>query len=181
MLNNIDIQLVTAANIDVWVDHLIRMYKQTGIDGVNFHPNPLDKKWDKQELLKKYTRRFNTERFGKEWEICWGAFEQNKCVGFVSLFSKGHDSQKHRVLLGIAIESEYRSQGLGRCLMKVAMDWAQEQEQLSWVDLSVFTKNKAAHDLYIKLGFTDIGITEDAIRIGGESFDDHSMTHKLHQ
>jgi len=98
-----------------------------------------------------------------------------KIVGHVDLKGDGLKVGLHRCELGIGIERAYRSEGLGRRLMQVAIGFARRAESLAWIDLKVFAHNAPALALYRSLGFHEVGRLADRFRIGGTSIDDVIM------
>ena len=78
--------------------------------------------------------------------------------------------------MGIGIERAFRGQGLGRKLMETAIEFARETPSIEWVDLRVFSHNLNARALYQALGFVEVGVVRDRVRIEGESIDDVMMT-----
>lgn len=58
-------------------------------------------------------------------------------------------------VLGIAVKSEYRRQGIGRKLLDVAEDWAKERE-IAVMRLNSGAARKAAHHFYQSAGYHDV-------------------------
>jgi RimJ/RimL family protein N-acetyltransferase len=110
------------------------------------------------------------------WERCFGAFEGERIIGHVDLTGCGLYSALHRARLGIGVERGYRGQGLGSALLVLALNWARDERNLSWIDLSVFAHNERALRLYERHGFKHIGRTVDAYRLADTSIDDVHMT-----
>jgi putative acetyltransferase len=81
--------------------------------------------------------------------------------------------------LGMGLEKQFRSQGIGSALLKTAIEWAKTHEAVSWIDLSTFSKNIAARSMYEKFGFVETHIIEDALRVDNESIDDVQMVLRL--
>lgn len=55
-------------------------------------------------------------------------------------------------LLGLAVSSDYRKNGIGRALLKRAEDWA-ESNGAKWVRLNSGESRKDAHRFYHNLGY----------------------------
>lgn len=111
------------------------------------------------------------------WERSWGIFHDGLIVGEISLStSRLAPSQMHRAILGMAIERDYRSMGLGRVLMNEALSWAKTQTFLAWVDLGVFSHNHAARNLYRSFGFREQGRIPDCFRVDDQRIEDIQMT-----
>jgi RimJ/RimL family protein N-acetyltransferase len=113
------------------------------------------------------------------WERCFGAFDGERIVGHVDLTGTTLYSSLHRARLGIGVEREHRGRGTGTALLELALSWARTELALIWVDLSVFAHNTRALRLYERLGFREIGRTDDAYRLGTLHIDDVHMSLQL--
>jgi len=102
-----------------------------------------------------------------------------RIVGHVNLKGDGLRTGVHRCELGIGIERPWRGTGLGRQLMTTALAFAENAPGLAWVDLRVFAHNARARQLYERLGFEEIGVVRDRLRIRGEVIDDVLMTRRV--
>ncbi|MEM6806097.1 MAG: GNAT family N-acetyltransferase, partial [Bacteroidota bacterium] len=83
--------------------------------------------------------------------------EQNKIVGHIDLRSLNQAYTRHRAIIGMGVDRDYRKLGLGSSLMETAITWAKEKAKLSYIDLQVLSENKPAIRLYEKLGFQRLG------------------------
>ncbi len=112
------------------------------------------------------------------WQRWWVARLEGAepVIGHVDLKGEYLKTALHRCELGIGIERAYRGQGLGRRLMETAIAFAQETPSIEWVDLRVFAHNANARALYQALGFVEIAVVHDRVRIEGEPIDDVMMT-----
>lgn len=112
------------------------------------------------------------------WQRCFVALNEDETgiVGHVNLKGDPLKCGLHRCELGIGIERPRRGQGLGKRLMKTAIEFARDVDTIAWVDLKVFAHNTAARALYRSLGFVEIGTLGDRFRIGESSIDDVIMT-----
>jgi RimJ/RimL family protein N-acetyltransferase len=79
----------------------------------------------------------------------------------------------------MGLELVARSRGLGSKLLKMAIEWAREQESLHWIDITVFAHNTPARKLYAAHGFVEQYTSIDRLRVEGVSIDDVVMTLKL--
>jgi len=102
-----------------------------------------------------------------------------RLVGHVNLKGDGLRTALHRCELGIGIERGWRAAGLGQQLMATALAFAEAAPSLAWVDLRVFAHNTRARRLYAGLGFEEIGVVRDRLRIRGETIDDVLMTRSV--
>ena len=116
------------------------------------------------------------------WTRTWGIFSGEKIVGEAS-FSNSRliETQRHRAILSLGIEREFRGQGLGSLLLSKALNWAARQQALAWIDLGVFSHNAHARHLYNKFGFIEVGRVIDSFRIDDFRVDDILMSLELSQ
>ena len=132
---------------------------------------------DAYEELREESWRRATDVPG--WERCFGAFVEERVVGHVDLTGGSLYSSLHRARLGIGVEREFRGQGVGSALIAAALAWARRARKLRWIELSVFAHNQGALRLYERLGFSEIGRTPDAYRVGEHHIDDVHMALSL--
>lgn len=78
-----------------------------------------------------------------------------------------HPWLNHSCDFGIMLLKEYTRQGLGKFLIRKMEQWA-KQKHLHRIGAQVRTKNTAALNLYLKLGYEVEGIARDAAYINGE-------------
>ena len=77
----------------------------------------------------------------------------------------------HRASFGIAIKQKFCGQGLGRELLRIALDEARRLGYLQ-VELGVYADNPRARHLYEKLGFREMGVIPNAFHLSDGSFRD---------
>jgi putative acetyltransferase len=58
--------------------------------------------------------------------------------------------------VGMAVQDRYRGQGIGKCLLDAATDWARDRS-CHKIALEVWPHNERARKLYERAGFTDEG------------------------
>lgn len=110
------------------------------------------------------------------WRRAWGLIDRNELVGYLYLAGGALRSELHRVSMGMGILRAHRRHGGGALLLATAIKWAEEQPNIDWVDLGVFTDNPGAQALYRSQGFKVCGQTTDRFRVDGVSLDAISMT-----
>ncbi len=76
---------------------------------------------------------------------------------------------------GVFVAEEHRGRGVGRDLMSVLLDHADQQPGLEFCELNVIIDNAAAQRLYASLGFTVVGTIPKAIKHAGRYSDEHVM------
>jgi RimJ/RimL family protein N-acetyltransferase len=78
-------------------------------------------------------------------------------AGSLSLVRGRPEFIRHTADLSMWLRSAYREQGLGSALAQYAMEWAEAQEDLEKITLSVRSSNRRALNLYSKFGFQEEG------------------------
>ncbi len=73
---------------------------------------------------------------------------------------------EHAGLLGMGVVAEHRGRGIGRELLRAALENAREMG-LTRVELTVREGNAAARALYEKAGFAVEGLKRNAVRVDG--------------
>jgi putative acetyltransferase len=96
-------------------------------------------------------------------------------VGNVSLHILTMPRVRHIAHLGIMVDADYQSQGIGRALMTAALDLADNWLMLKRIELDVFVDNQRAVSLYRSLGFVVEGTRKHAAVRNGEYVDDYLM------
>jgi putative acetyltransferase len=96
-------------------------------------------------------------------------------VGCVSLHILPMPRVRHIASLGIMVDADYQSQGIGRALMTAALDLADNWLMLKRVELDVFVDNERAVALYRSLGFVVEGTRKYGAARNGEYVDDYLM------
>jgi L-phenylalanine/L-methionine N-acetyltransferase len=81
--------------------------------------------------------------------------------------------------LGITVGKDFQGQGLGDRLMHSVLDWADNWAGVLRIELTVFTDNARAIDLYQRHGFVQEGVLRAYALRGGEYVDALSMA-RLH-
>lgn len=125
-----------------------------------------------------FLKGWNTPVTEPGWIRNWVAWAGSEIIGNVQLDGSTTESGKHRLALSIAIEERCRKRGLGSAFMSHAVDEARRLGS-EWIDLSVFTNNSVAIELYKKLGFEQNGYIKDRARIFDQSFDLINMSLRI--
>lgn len=100
---------------------------------------------------------------------------EGELVGILTLEGAKRRNVRHTAVLGITVAKEWRGQGIGRRLMKEAIEWARGTGILTRIELHVFARNAVAIALYESLGFVVEGRRRNAVIRDGESIDDCVM------
>ena len=167
------ISLLSPEELAEFREHFARHRAESGQEGLHFMPFAPDDPDGPRGLDAKALALPLT---APGWQRCFLARIDGRAIGHVDLKGGALKVQQHRCELGIGIEAPYRRAGLGRRLMEVAIDFCRREQSLDWLDLRVFAHNTQARALYKVLGFRELGVIEDCMRIGGQSIDDVLMT-----
>ncbi|XAL98919.1 GNAT family N-acetyltransferase [Phycisphaeraceae bacterium D3-23] len=111
----------------------------------------------------------------------FGAFDDTAgLVGSVGVGLHTKLKENHKASVwGMYVAPAFRRRGVGRRLMAEAITFAQAAQGIAAVQLSVSASAPGAQRLYESLGFVVWGTEPDALRIDGQSFDEHHMALKL--
>ncbi|HTQ37904.1 MAG TPA: GNAT family N-acetyltransferase [Pirellulales bacterium] len=93
-----------------------------------------------------------------------------RVVGWADCHWEGHETTRHRRVLGMAVHADYRGRGLGIRLLQTLIADAKVKGVMR-LDLSVYASNSAAMGLYKKLGFVQEGRKRKSLYLDGR-FDD---------
>ncbi len=88
--------------------------------------------------------------------------QRNKIIGYSVLSSGAGESQ----LLNIAISPESQQKGMGEILLRWLIEWSRNNGS-EMLFLEVRLSNISAQNLYLKLGFNEIGMRENYYRLSG--------------
>jgi RimJ/RimL family protein N-acetyltransferase len=98
-----------------------------------------------------------------------------KIVGMAHIVRGKFEKNRHVGFLGITILKDFRRIGIGTAMMVRLIEWAKKQEDLEKISLTVFSTNKAAINLYGKLGFKMEGKSKKQYKIDGKYVDEITM------
>ncbi|MGC9345608.1 MAG: GNAT family N-acetyltransferase [Candidatus Bathyarchaeales archaeon] len=98
-----------------------------------------------------------------------------KIVGMAYLVRGKFAKNNHVGFLGILVLKGFRRRGIGEAMMNYVMKWAQKQDGLEKISLTVFSTNKVAINLYRKFGFAIEGISKKQYKIEGKYIDEITM------
>lgn len=112
----------------------------------------------------------------------FGAFEDQKLVGIVSLIRNTRVKMRHRAMIGgMYVAPAGRGRGAGKLLLDAAIAQAAASPEIEDLALEVTCGNESARALYTKVGFRSIGVNPKLIRVGEQYFDIESMILSLRE
>lgn len=124
----------------------------------------------------KYEAADYKQRLDNKFTYTFGAFDENQLVGVVTLVPEGKVKLKHRAnIFAMYVTSSQRGRGLGRELVKTAIQQAAELNIVEQIHLTVTSSNEPAKKLYASLGFETYGVEKNALRIDGTYYDEDLM------
>jgi ribosomal protein S18 acetylase RimI-like enzyme len=116
------------------------------------------------------------QRLDNKLTYTFGAFEEGQLVGVVTLVPEGKVKLKHRAnIFAMYVTSSQRGRGIGKALVKTAIQQAQELNIVEQIHLTVTSSNEPAKKLYAFLGFKAYGVEKNALRIDGTYYDEDLM------
>lgn len=82
------------------------------------------------------------------------AIYNGKIIGQCDL-NRGHAREPHVGTVGVMVDKDFRSEGIGRFLIEFILKQAENIAGLKIVKLYIFDDNEIAKNLYLKLGFKE--------------------------
>lgn len=105
------------------------------------------------------------------------AFIDNKLVASSEITLKAL-AENHIGVFGIAVDIDYRSEGIGKNLMELIIEESVKKiPNMKIINLSVFGDNAIAQNLYKKFGFIEYGNLPQGVR-HKENYIDHIYLYK---
>ena len=131
---------------------------------------------EKDTPLEVYRSRFQSDN---PISITFGAFDQQKLIGVVSLVRESKLKLHHKAnIFAMYITPEKRGFGLSRILLGEAIKMAKTWRGLEQINLAVVSTNDAAKKLYASMGFEVFGHEKRALKVGPNYYDeDHMALH----
>ncbi|MCU0533130.1 MAG: GNAT family N-acetyltransferase [Hydrococcus sp. Prado102] len=114
-------------------------------------------------------------------ERCFfGAFSNQQLVGIVRISRYDATNEKHRAYLaGLYILPSFRRNGCGKLLVKKALSWVANKQNIRRINLTVVTEQEAAIRLYQSFGFRIYGTEQETFLKNGRFWNEHLMTLEL--
>ncbi|EKN69802.1 N-acetyltransferase GCN5 [Neobacillus bataviensis LMG 21833] len=125
----------------------------------------------RENAVEEIARNFTTEG-----NYTFGAFENDKLIGVVTLLQEDRVKIQHRAnIFAMYVTPKKQGLGIGKALMIEAINKAKEIKTIEKVNLGVIASNNKAKQLYQKLGFKTFGLEEKALKVDGVYYDDEYM------
>jgi RimJ/RimL family protein N-acetyltransferase len=126
---------------------------------------------EKGQTAEKYKERFQaTDSF------TFGAFDESKLIGVITLLAEKRLKLRHRTtIVAMYVTPEKRGKGFAKVLMNEAINQARNLEGIEQIYLTVVSSNLAAKSLYSSLGFEVYGTEKRALKIDNAYLDEDLM------
>lgn len=82
----------------------------------------------------------------------------DELIGNIDLTGSKRSKMFHTGMIGMGIKEEWRNQGIGRCLMESAIEWAKHHSDIELIWLDVYASNELGINLYKNTGFKISGV-----------------------
>ena len=105
------------------------------------------------------------------------ALDGVEVIGMLSIERLTHYQENHRAHIAVSVKKECRSKGIGTQLLNMAKTWAKENSVQS-IELEAIAINPAI-SLYKKLGYKEIGLIINGVKISEEYHDIVLMQYTL--
>ena len=100
--------------------------------------------------------------------VAFGAFDGDQFIGTAAIEYETREKTKHKsLLIGMFVRPDYRGRGIGRALIKAALDHARSRPGSLVMCLTLTGGNAAAQRLYQSCGFATFGIEPMGLCIDG--------------
>lgn len=117
---------------------------------------------DEIQLIRQFT--------ASAYQLCVLAFVADDLAGVCMIQAKsGRRKSRHRTDLGISVQKAFWSLGIGRALLRTALEEAAKLE-IEQIELCVYEGNDRARQLYQDAGFVEIGLLPKAAKLKDGSY-----------
>ncbi len=174
----ISIKELSTDKLEIFFQYLIIHLSENGLNGkALFQPLSNQQSILSQEWKLKFKEGMIKDINQLGWRKVWIATDkENRIIGHVDIRSNNQLNAEHRVLLGIGVDSNFRSLRIGQTLLEFIIEYSRNNHKISWIDLEVLTNNIAAKRLYERMNFEQLSETKDMFRIDNISYNLTSMT-----
>lgn len=104
--------------------------------------------------------------------ICLLARLEEKVIGVLNVMSSLDEALEHVGDVFIAVHEDYRGYGIGQLLCEAMIDWAENNQIIRRLELTVQVKNNVALHIYQKYGFEIEGLQKRAVKTSDGEFRD---------
>lgn len=167
--------------LDDFFTYLSRYISENGSSGSTlFAPLNIQQSILSSELKTKFIVGLDNDFGHIGWRSTWLALNQlDMIVGHIDIRSNNYLNSEHRVILGMGVDRNFRSLGIGKKLLEFIVEYCKKSNKINWIDLEVMTNNIPAIKLYNKIGFKQVYEKQDMFRINNISYNFTFMTLKI--
>ena len=106
-----------------------------------------------------------------------GAFIDNELVGVMTIVQEAAPKLVHRVnLFAVYVTPKVRGKRVGTALLQELVEYTQQMPHVEKINLTVVSTNKAAINLYEKVGFKSFGLEHHAMKMNNTYVDEIYMS-----
>ena len=148
-------------------------YRKIRLEALQTNPEAFGSSYEEEKI---YSVEMFQNRLQNDHSFTFGAFEQEKLLGVVSLVVEQKIKIKHRAnIYAMYVSPEKRGSGIAKKLMKEAVNKAHQINGIEQIYLSVVSTNEPAKRLYQSVGFKKYGEDMKALKIGDLYYDEELM------
>lgn len=148
-------------------------YRKLRLVALQKHPSAFASSYEEE---KDRSAAIYGERFQSEESFTFGAFEEEKLIGSVTLLKETKFKLKHRALIvAMYVTNDSRGKGVGKALISAALEKAKEIGGIEQIYLAVESTNEPAKRLYSSFGFEVFGKDIRAMKIEDNYYDEEHM------
>lgn len=150
-------------------------YQQLRLSGLLRDPDAFGSTYDREAQFSLETIANRLEPNADKFVL--GAFTaQDELVGIVTFVRESSLKTAHKGnIYGMYVSHENRGKGIGKLLLRELIARARAHDGLEQINLTVVSTNAAAKKLYQSVGFETYGVERNALKSGGQYFDEDWM------
>jgi ribosomal protein S18 acetylase RimI-like enzyme len=150
-------------------------YWELRLEALKLSPEAFSSSYE-EAIQRKEPLKQVAERLQEEGSYTFGMFDQGELIGNVSLvLEKGLKMQHRGNIYAMYVSSKKRKTGVGKALMKAAIEHAKSMPLIEKLNLTVAADNEKAKNLYTSLGFKTFGYEEKALKVDNAYLDEEHM------
>ncbi|WP_407920527.1 N-acetyltransferase family protein [Gottfriedia acidiceleris] len=108
------------------------------------------------------------------------AEKDDEVIGWIVFESTQNRKRlSHTGSFGMLIRNKYRGMGIGKMLLQILLEWAENNPLIEKVSLGVFSTNHRAISLYKKMGFIEEGRKINEFKFDENKYVDDILMYKL--
>jgi RimJ/RimL family protein N-acetyltransferase len=147
----------------------VAAYRDLMLDAYERHPDAFTSSVAERSALPMAWWEARLDASPAAGSVVLGAFESQRLVGVVGIEFERREKPRHKAaLFGMYVPPAFRQRGLGRALIRAALDYIGTRPGVSVVQLTVTDGNGAARALYEACGFEAFGVEPFAVAVGAD-------------